>query len=56
MGTGTFIKIDKELKLQSGYIISYGDSHMVVTAKQDKIHLKFLDGPKLDQELYEYHK
>jgi len=51
MGTGTFIKIDKDLILRTGYIISYGDSHMVTTIKEDRIHIKFLDGPKLDQEL-----
>lgn len=52
-GTGTFIKIEKSLVLRTGYIISYGDSHMVVTILESKdIQLKFLDGPKADQILY----
>ncbi len=51
MGTGTFIKVDKDLVLKTGYIISFGDSHMVSTIKPDKLHLKFLDGPKVEQEL-----
>lgn len=52
-GTGTFIKIEKPLTLREGYIISYGDSHMYVNEVNDeKIQLKFLDGPKADQILY----
>lgn len=44
--------------MKHGYIISFGDSHMVVQFFQDqqrgdksnsKIQLKFLDGPKTDQ-------
>jgi len=57
-GTGTFVRLDVPLSLKSNYIISFGDSHMVVqiyndTAKPDltksKIQLRFLDGPKTDQ-------
>lgn len=29
-GSGTFIKVDEPLILNNGYLISYGDSHMVV--------------------------
>lgn len=29
-GNGTFVKIETPLILKHGYIISYGDSHMVV--------------------------
>ena len=49
-GTGTFAKIEQSLALKQGYIISYGDSHMYVNLEtQEKIQLKFLDGPKSDQ-------
>lgn len=52
-GSGTFVKIDQEIPLKSGYIISFGDSHMVSTIKESKsgadIMLKFLDGQKTDE-------
>jgi len=52
-GTGTFIKIDKSLVLQHGYIISYGNCSMFVIITPGKeLQLKFVDGPKLDQILY----
>jgi len=54
-GSGTFVRLDVPLILKHGYIISFGDSHMVVQFCQDmktqsnsKIQLKFLDGPKTD--------
>ena len=51
-GTGTFIKIEQSLILRQGYIISYGDSHMYINMlTEDKIQLKFLDGPKADHML-----
>ena len=61
-GSGTFIRIDnqKDLILKHGFIISFGDSHMVVQFSSEmveatqkvaqKITLKFLDGPKIDKE------
>ncbi len=49
-GTGTFVKVDSALTLKQGYIISFGDSHMAVNIRlNEKIQLKFLDGPKTDQ-------
>lgn len=55
-GSGTFIRLDNPLIMKHGYIISFGDSHMVVQIQNEytdrlhsKIHLKFLDGPKTDQ-------
>lgn len=54
-GTGTFAKIIKPMKLQNGNILSFGDSHLVVNIsstssnKNDKISIKFLEGPKADQ-------
>lgn len=62
-GSGTFIRVDNkmDLVLKHGFIISFGDSHMVVQFSSDiidpsnqevvqKITLKFLDGPKIDKE------
>ena len=55
-GSGTFVKIDQEIPLKPGYIISFGDSHMVATVEapsrvkqSSDIMLKFLDGPKSDE-------
>lgn len=50
-GTGTFVRIDKQFHLNNNNIISYGDSHMIVTFENDlnpTISLKFIDGPKVD--------
>ena len=45
-GSGTFIKIEKPLKLNSGNVIAFGGSHMAVDLLIDgKIQLKFLEGP-----------
>eukprot|EP00831_Metopus_contortus_P077021 TRINITY_DN7149_c0_g1_i2.p1 TRINITY_DN7149_c0_g1~~TRINITY_DN7149_c0_g1_i2.p1 ORF type:complete len:370 (-),score=64.05 TRINITY_DN7149_c0_g1_i2:23-1132(-) len=55
-GTGTFIKIDCPLLLEKGYIISFGDSHMLINKlSAEEIQLKFLDGPKIDQ-MFTFHK
>jgi hypothetical protein len=43
--------------LKNGYIISFGDSHMVVAIqKGDVLEVKFIEGPKLDQQLYSIHQ
>jgi len=63
-GTGTFIRLDKPVALKHGFIISFGDSHMVVNlpnserseesargdlqSRSSELTLKFLDGPKAD--------
>lgn len=51
-GNGTFVRIDTPLLLKHGFIISFGESHMVVSIfnedEESKIQLKFLDGPKID--------
>jgi hypothetical protein len=48
-GTGTFARIDAKLRLLSGQIISFGDTHMFITIGHDsKIQLKFIDGPRQD--------
>lgn len=54
-GSGTFVKVARPLVLKTGYIISFGDSHMTVNffeGRSSKAHqrmqLKFIDGPKTD--------
>jgi hypothetical protein len=60
-GSGTFIRVDnhKDLILKHGFIVSFGDSHMVIQFSSEfdsklakviqKISVKFLDGPKIDK-------
>ena len=52
-GSGTFARIDIPILLKHGYIISFGESHMVVHLTGEAAHptltVKFLDGPKADQ-------
>ena len=51
-GTGTFIKLETPLKLVSGYIISFGDSHMTILIDEKKIVLKFLEGIRANEKRY----
>ena len=51
-GTGTFIKIEKPLKLITNYIISFGDSHMTVLVDTGQITLKFLEGIRANEKRY----
>lgn len=48
-GTGTFVKINKPLKLVSNYIISFGDSHFTVVIDGSQITLKFLEGIRANE-------
>lgn len=50
-GTGTFVKIIQPLELKQGYIISFGESHMIISwnPQSEAITVKFLDGGKSDQ-------
>lgn len=52
-GSGTFARIDIPVLLKHGYIISFGECHMVVNlageATKPSLTVKFLDGPKADQ-------
>ncbi|OMJ80059.1 hypothetical protein SteCoe_19789 [Stentor coeruleus] len=51
-GMGTFVRISKPLPLQTNFIISFGDSHMIVVIDNSyppKLTLRFIDGPKLDE-------
>jgi hypothetical protein len=53
-GMGTFIRLNKPLRLKSNYIISFGDSHMIVVIENlppPRLVIKFIDGPKVDQKL-----
>jgi hypothetical protein len=51
-GTGTFIKIEKLLKLATNYIISFGDSHMTVFIDGSQITIKFLEGIRANEKRY----
>lgn len=56
-GSGTFVKVDQETALKTGYIISFADSHILLSISRpssnskenENIVLKFLDGPKADE-------
>ena len=46
-GSGTFVKLEQELKLKNGNIISFTDNHMLISIKEnDSIFIKFLEGTK----------
>lgn len=53
-GMGTFVKITQPLVLKTNFIISFGESHMIVildNSDPPKLTLRFIDGPKIDQRL-----
>ena len=53
-GMGTFIRLTHPLQLQNNFIVSFGDSHMIVVIENSfpsKLVLRFIDGPKVDQKL-----
>ena len=52
-GTGTFIMITEPVELKHGYVVSFGDSHLVTQICQRSIVLKFLEGPKAE-EIFEF--
>ena len=50
-GTGTFIRLDLPYQIRNNNIISFGDSHMIITLENylnPSVTLKFIDGPKVD--------
>ena len=49
-GSGTFIKIEKELELKSGFIISFSDSHMLIHTRDMDLNSGLEDDPKVLQE------
>jgi hypothetical protein len=53
-GMGTFVRISHPLALQTNFIISFGESHMIIVIDNSmppKLVLRFIDGPKTDQKL-----
>ena len=50
-GMGTFIKLEKPLKLQNNFIISFGESHVIVNVEENNVLLRFIDGPKNEEKL-----
>lgn len=58
-GHGTFLKISPQMKLCTGYVVSFGEVHFGVTIKSDadvksdrELEIKFLEGPKAGKKLY----
>jgi hypothetical protein len=53
-GMGTFIRISRPVLLKNNYIVSFGDSHLIVhleNTKKSELHIKFIDGSKCDEKL-----
>lgn len=50
-GMGTFIRLDKPLKLQNNFIISFGESHVIVQFEGTQLNLRFIDGPRTEEKL-----
>ena len=50
-GMGTFIRLSSPLRLQSNFIISFGDSHLVVKVEKKTLLLNFIDGPRIEEKL-----
>ena len=52
-GTGTFVKLNRPLALQSYFILSFGSTHMTVIVSQleseTRLTIKFIEGPKAGQ-------
>jgi hypothetical protein len=47
-GMGTFVRVDRPVALKTSYIISFGDSHMIVQIDDSMLSLRFIEGPKVD--------
>jgi FHA domain len=50
-GMGTFVRLQRPLKVQNNYIISFGDSHIIAKVNGVKLTVKFIDGPKMKEKL-----
>lgn len=53
-GMGTFVRITRPIVLKNNYIVSFGDSHLIVMIESFDLTIltvKFIDGPKCDQKL-----
>ena len=50
-GMGTFIRLDKPLKLQNNFIVSFGESHVIVQVENSSLVLRFIDGPRNEEKL-----
>lgn len=51
-GLGTFIRIDRPIKIKNSYIFSFGDSHLIVNIQDNQLALRFIEGPKADYKKY----
>lgn len=50
-GMGTFIRLLDPLPILNNYIVSFGDSHLLCKIEDEKLSLKFIDGPRTDETL-----
>ena len=50
-GMGTFIRLDNPLKLQNNFIVSFGESHVIIQVESQTLNLRFIDGPRNEEKL-----
>lgn len=50
-GMGTFIRLDKPLRLQNNFIVSFGESHVIIQVEGICLTLRFIDGPRNEEKL-----
>ena len=50
-GMGTFIRLEQPLKLENDYIVSFGDSHLIIKIDNNNLFLRFIDGPRSEEKL-----
>lgn len=51
-GLGTFIRVDRPVKIKNSYIFSFGDSHLIMNIVDNELTLRFIEGPKADYRKY----
>ncbi len=52
--SGTYLKVEKPLRLIQGEVLAFGESSMAITAAGETLALKFLGGSYEDKSLYRY--
>ena len=49
-GSGTFVKINQAQKINGNTIVSFGETHMLVKVFQQRVKIRFVEGPKVNQQ------
>ena len=49
-GSGTFVKINQAQKVTGNTIVSFGETHMLVKVFQNRVKIRFVEGPKVNQQ------